>query len=112
MRRTRTIGRHGGAWCSSIFKAGTKRPRDQGTKGLGTKGPRGFEVTRLTADIFFGDIAMSQINPYEKFLDGRPLDVILAATPSAIGEYLEILGPKQSTNPAHAKWSAAEIVSH
>jgi hypothetical protein len=55
---------------------------------------------------------MSEINPYEKFLDGRALDVILAATPNAIAEYLEILGPKQSTNPAPGKWSAAEIVSH
>ncbi|MGD0480787.1 MAG: DinB family protein [Terracidiphilus sp.] len=55
---------------------------------------------------------MSQINPYEEFLDGRPLETILAATPNAIAEYLEILGPKQSTNPAPGKWSAAEIVSH
>jgi hypothetical protein len=55
---------------------------------------------------------MSQINPYEKFLDGSPLKTILAATPNAIAEYLEILGPKQSTSPAPGKWSAAEIVSH
>lgn len=55
---------------------------------------------------------MSQTNPYEKFLDGRPLDVIAAATPNAIAEYLEILGPKQDTKPAPGKWSAAEIVCH
>jgi DinB superfamily len=55
---------------------------------------------------------MSQINPYEKFLDGRPLETILAATPNAIAEYLEILGPKQRKKPAPDKWSAAEIVSH
>jgi hypothetical protein len=55
---------------------------------------------------------MSKINPYEKFLDGRPLDIILAATPNTIAEYLEILGPRQSKNPAPCKWSAAEIVSH
>ena len=55
---------------------------------------------------------MSQINPYEKFLDGRPLDVILAATPNAIAESLEILGPRQEKKPAPGKWSAAEIVCH
>ena len=55
---------------------------------------------------------MSQLNPYEKFLDGRPLETILSATPNAIAGYLEILGPKQSANPAPGKWSAAEIVSH
>jgi hypothetical protein len=55
---------------------------------------------------------MSQINPYEKFLDGRPLDVILAATPNAIAESLEMLGPRQEKEPAPGKWSAAEIVCH
>jgi hypothetical protein len=55
---------------------------------------------------------MSQTNPYEKFLDGRPVETILAATPHAIAEYLENLGPKQTTNPTPGKWSAAEIVSH
>jgi hypothetical protein len=55
---------------------------------------------------------MSQLNPYEKFLDGRSLDVILAATLNTIAEYLEILGARQSTKPAPGKWSAAEIVSH
>jgi hypothetical protein len=55
---------------------------------------------------------MSQANPYDKFLDGRPLETILAATPSAVAEYLEILGPKQEKRPAPVKWSAAEIVSH
>jgi len=55
---------------------------------------------------------MSQTNPYDKFLDGRPLETILAATPNAIAEYLEILGPKQEKKPAPGKWSAAEIVSH
>jgi hypothetical protein len=40
------------------------------------------------------------------------LDVILAATPNAIAEYLEILGAKQEKKPAPAKWSATEIVCH
>jgi hypothetical protein len=55
---------------------------------------------------------MSQTNPYEKFLDGRPLDTILAATPNVIAEYLAILGPKQTKKPAPGKWNAAEIISH
>jgi hypothetical protein len=56
---------------------------------------------------------MSQLNPYEKFLDGRPLDVILAATPDAIAEYLEAIGAhRASVPPAPGKWSAAEIVCH
>lgn len=56
---------------------------------------------------------MSQTNPYEKFLDGRPLDVIAAATPNAIAEYLEVIGAhRASVPPAPGKWSAAEIVSH
>jgi hypothetical protein len=56
---------------------------------------------------------MSQQNPYEKFLDGRPLEFILATTPDAIAEYLDAIGA-QRTNvpPAPGKWSAAEIVSH
>ena len=55
---------------------------------------------------------MSELNPYADFLDGRPLETILAATPRAIAEYLDILGPNQSRKPAPGKWSAAEIVSH
>lgn len=55
---------------------------------------------------------MSQLNPYEKFLDGRPVETILAATPNALAEYLEILGPKREKKPAPGKWSAVEIVSH
>lgn len=55
---------------------------------------------------------MSQLNPYDKFLDGRPLEAILAATPDAVAEYLEGLGPRGEKRPAPGKWSAAEIVSH
>jgi len=56
---------------------------------------------------------MSAENPYEKFLDGRPVDVILAETPNKIAEYLEVLGhEKASREPAPGKWSVAEIVCH
>jgi len=56
---------------------------------------------------------MSELNPYEKFLDGRPLGTILAASPAAIATQLEAIGlVKSATSPAPGKWSAAEIVCH
>jgi len=55
---------------------------------------------------------MSEMNPYEEFLDGRPLETILAATPNTLAEYLEILGSKREKQPAPGKWTAAEIVCH
>ncbi|MGH9563184.1 MAG: DinB family protein [Terracidiphilus sp.] len=55
---------------------------------------------------------MSQLNPYEQFMDGRPLETILATTADAIAEYLEVLGPRVEKRPAPGKWSAAEIVCH
>ncbi len=56
---------------------------------------------------------MSQLNPYEKFLDGRPLEAILASTADQITKHLAAIGA-QKTNvpPALGKWSAAEIVCH
>jgi hypothetical protein len=56
---------------------------------------------------------MSQLNPYEKFLDGRPLDAILASTADQITKYLAVIGVrKENVPPAPGKWSAAEIVCH
>jgi hypothetical protein len=56
---------------------------------------------------------MSALNPYEKFLDGRPVDEILATTANKLAEYLEIMGHHKSTlPPAPGKWSAVEIVCH
>jgi hypothetical protein len=56
---------------------------------------------------------MSAINPYEQFLDGRPLEAILGSTVAEIGRLIETLGPEKSlVRPAPAKWSAAEIVCH
>jgi hypothetical protein len=56
---------------------------------------------------------MSELNPYAKFLDGRPLEGILATTPSAIATLIETIGPQKSaTSPAPGKWSPAEIVCH
>ena len=56
---------------------------------------------------------MSELNPYAKFLDGRPLEIILATTPSTIATLIETIGPQKSaTSPAPGKWSPAEIVCH
>lgn len=56
---------------------------------------------------------MSQLNPYEDFLDGRPIDAILAATSGVIAACLEAIGPSRIDMPrAPGKWSAAEIVCH
>jgi hypothetical protein len=56
---------------------------------------------------------MSEANPYDRFIDGRPLEAILAATPGALGYAIGLLGPERSViPPAPGKWSAAEIVCH
>jgi hypothetical protein len=56
---------------------------------------------------------MSRENPYEGFLDGRPLEEILGSTGAEIARLIEALGPEKSMlAPAPGKWSAAEIVCH
>lgn len=56
---------------------------------------------------------MSEVNPYEKFLDGRPVDAILAGTADAIAGHLTAIGPQRAAAaPAPGKWSPAEIVCH
>jgi hypothetical protein len=56
---------------------------------------------------------MSELNPYDKFLDGRALDTILAATPAEIGRLMLAMGAeKEKSAPAPGKWSPAEIVAH
>lgn len=56
---------------------------------------------------------MSKLNPYEEFLDGRPVEVILRTTPQAIYKVLEEMDEANTaTRPAPGKWSAAEIISH
>ncbi|MGB7266130.1 MAG: DinB family protein [Terracidiphilus sp.] len=56
---------------------------------------------------------MNQLNLYERFLEGRPVDAILASTPEMLAEYLGAIGPQKATiSPIPGKWSAAEIVCH
>jgi hypothetical protein len=56
---------------------------------------------------------MSELNPYEKFLDGRPLETILGATSHEIANKLQMIGPDRTIEPSvPGKWSPAEIVCH
>src|SRR5580692_13105332 len=56
---------------------------------------------------------MSNLNPYDKYLDGRALDTILAATPAEIGKLLMAIGAeKENIPPAEGKWSPAQIIAH
>lgn len=56
---------------------------------------------------------MSQLNPYDSFLDGRPIHAILSSTADAIAELLNAIGPNRtSLPPAPGKWTPAEIVCH
>lgn len=56
---------------------------------------------------------MSELNPYDKYLDGRSLETILGATAGELGSLLKTIGAEKSTKaPAPGKWSPAEIVAH
>jgi len=56
---------------------------------------------------------MSDLNPYDKFLDGRPLEEILDGSVNAIAHALAVIGNDNvGVRPAPGKWSAAEIVAH
>lgn len=56
---------------------------------------------------------MSDQNPYAKYLDGRPIETILADTPGRAAALLEAIGPQRAaTAPAPGKWSPAEILCH
>ena len=56
---------------------------------------------------------MSALNPYDKFLDGRPLVEILEASVNRIAYFLAKIGNDQSAVPiAPGKWSPAQIVAH
>ena len=56
---------------------------------------------------------MSEVNPYDKFLDGRPLEEILHATINTLPALLAKIGAERSQHsPAPGKWSPAEIIAH
>lgn len=56
---------------------------------------------------------MSAQNPYDSFLDGRPAETILAATPGALAQALAAIGAEKASLPiAPGKWSPAQILCH
>ena len=56
---------------------------------------------------------MGELNPYAKFLDGRPVEEILRDSGSVIAHLLEKIGTDRvQIPPAPGKWSPAEIVAH
>jgi hypothetical protein len=59
-----------------------------------------------------GGVTMSKENPYDSFLDGRPIDEILSTTADKVAEYLGVIDGDQQKKAAPGKWSAAEIVCH
>jgi len=56
---------------------------------------------------------MSQENPYDKYLDGRSFETILASSSGALASALAAISPELHSMPlAPGKWSPAQIVSH
>ncbi len=56
---------------------------------------------------------MSELNPYEKYLDGRSLEAILGATEQEIAKLVHVMGvQKAAQSPAPGKWSPVEIIAH
>jgi hypothetical protein len=56
---------------------------------------------------------MSAQNPYDSFLDDRPVETILAATPGALAQALAAIGVEKASMPiAPGKWSPAQILCH
>lgn len=56
---------------------------------------------------------MSKANPYASFLDERPVEAILTATPDALRSLIAEIGYADvETRPAPGKWSPSEIACH
>jgi hypothetical protein len=56
---------------------------------------------------------MSELNPYAKFIDSRPVLEILAATAPTLAVLGDTIGPSRiAVSPAPGKWSATEILCH
>jgi hypothetical protein len=56
---------------------------------------------------------MPELNPYARFLDGRPIAEILASTAATLESLAEAIGPERATvSPAPGKWTPAEILCH
>ena len=56
---------------------------------------------------------MSTLNPYEKYLDERPAEEILAATPAVLQKLIDTMGADRALiAPAPGRWNAAQIAAH
>jgi hypothetical protein len=56
---------------------------------------------------------MSKLNPYDGFLDRRPVEEILSSTAGAVGKAFAAMGAEKAAAPiAPGKWSPAQIVAH
>jgi len=56
---------------------------------------------------------MLEVNPYARFLDGRPVLEILASTAATLESLAETSGPDRITvAPTPGKWTPAEILCH
>jgi hypothetical protein len=56
---------------------------------------------------------MTELNPYAKFLDSRPVPEIIASTPAILEALAEAIGPDRiAVPPAPGKWTPAEILCH
>ena len=59
------------------------------------------------------ETAMPELNPYAKFLDGRPIPEILASTPATLESLTEAIGlARLAVPPSPGKWTPSEILSH
>jgi hypothetical protein len=57
--------------------------------------------------------SVPELNPYARFLDGRPVAEILVSTPGALEALTEAIGSERlAFSPAPGKWTPAEILCH
>jgi hypothetical protein len=60
-----------------------------------------------------GKIMSQNLNPYEKFLEGRPAIEVIAKTPAALQSLvMKADAARLTREPAPGKWSVAEILAH
>jgi DinB superfamily len=67
----------------------------------------------LSSNLIGSEAVMLEANPYARYLDGRPVDEVLAATPAALASIADAIGAMRiSVAPAPGKWTPAEILCH
>ena len=57
--------------------------------------------------------AISELNPYDKYVAGRDPIAVLGSTAAKLTEFFDAMSPTQSATPrAEGKWSPREILAH